>query len=175
MVRQSAAEGGQPATGYALRRLPTLRNKADNSFATKPDISIYSRHPSRETRRILAQAKEIGPVTEQLCQRLFDTQGRVGQRSLWGIVGLAKRYPRRLIEHACTMAMHESTGSYKQIKTLTERLLNDALTGIDAPIQGELALTQDSPLIRSGEDYADLFTLGAQSSAALPPTLEKSS
>ena len=132
-------------------------------------------NPSRETRRILAQAKEIGPVTEQLCQRLFDTQGRLGQRSLWGIVGLAKRYPRRLIEHACTMAMHESTGSYKQIKTLTERLLNDALASIDAPIQGELALTQDSPLIRSGEDYADLFTLGAQSSATLPPTLEKSS
>src|ERR1039457_5672818 len=42
-VRQSAADGGKPATGYALRRFPSIRNKADNSFATKPDISIYSR------------------------------------------------------------------------------------------------------------------------------------
>lgn len=37
----------------------------------------------------------------------------------------------------------------------------------------ELVLTQDDPLIRSAEDYADLFTLGAQRSAALPPPLEK--
>ena len=73
------------------------------------------------------------------------------------------------------MALHEGIGSYKQIKALTERLLNDALADIDAPVQGELALTQDDPLIRSGEDYADLFTLGARNSAALPPTLEQSS
>lgn len=132
-------------------------------------------NPSRETRRILTQAKAIGPAAEQLCQRLFDKDGRVGQRRLWGIVGLAKRYPRRLIDRACAMAMHEGISSYQQIKALTERLLNDALADIDTPVQGELALTQDDPLIRSGEDYADLFTLGAQQSAARPPTLEKSS
>jgi len=132
-------------------------------------------NPSRETARILAQAKEIGPATEQLCQRLFDREGRVAQRSLWGIVGLAKGYPRRIIERACELAMHEGVGSYKQIKALAERLLIDALAGIDAPIQGELVLTQDNPLIRSSQDYADLFALGAQSSATLPPTLEKSS
>lgn len=130
-------------------------------------------NPSRETRRILTQAKDIGPATEQLCQRLFDQEGRVGQRRLWGIVGLAKRYPRRLIDRACAMALHEGIGSYKQIKALAERLLNEALADIDAPLQGELALTQDDPLIRSGEHYADLFTLGAQSSAAWPPLLEK--
>jgi transposase len=132
-------------------------------------------NPSRETRRILTQAKAIGPAAEQLCQRLFDKDGRVGQRRLWGIVGLAKRYPRRLIDRACAMAMHEGISSYQQIKALTERLLNDALTDIDTPVQGELALTQDDPLIRAGEDYADLFTLGAQRSAARPPTLEPSS
>ena len=132
-------------------------------------------NPSRETRRILTQAKEIGPAAEQLCQRLFDKEGRVGQRRLWGIVGLVKRYPRRLIDRACAMALHEGIGGYQQIKALTERLLNEALGDIDAPVQGELALTQDDPLIRSGEDYADLFTLGAQSSATLPLTLDKTS
>ena len=59
-----------------------------------------------------------------------------------------------------------------QIKALTERLLNEALTDIDAPVQGELRLTQEDPLIRSSEDYADLFNLGAQYSAALPPLKE---
>ena len=131
-------------------------------------------NPSRETHRILAQAKAIGPATEQLCQSLFDSEGRVGQRRLWGIVGLARRYPRRLIDQACVMALHAGVRSYKQIQALTERLLKETLAAIDAPVQGELALTQDHPLIRGGDDYADLFTLGAQQSAALPPTLEES-
>jgi transposase len=130
-------------------------------------------NPSRETRRILAQAKAIGPSTEQLCQSLFDSEGRVGQRKLWGIVSLAKRLPRRLIDRACAMAMHDGVRSYKQIKALTERLLAEALAELDAPFQGELALTQDDPLIRAGDDYADLFNLGAQHSAALPSTLKE--
>lgn len=131
-------------------------------------------NPSRETRRILAQAKAIGPATDQLCQSLFDSEGRVGQRKLWGIVGLVKRYPRRLIERACAMAIHDGVRSYKQVKALTERLLAEALIELDTPAQGELTLTQNDPLIRAGEDYADLFNLGAQHSAALPPPLKES-
>ncbi len=80
-------------------------------------------NPSRETRRILAKAKAIGPATDQLCQSLFNSEGRVGQRKLWGIVGLVKRYPRRLIEQACAMALYEGVRSYKQIMAQTERLL----------------------------------------------------
>lgn len=41
----------------------------------------------------------------------------------------------------------------------------EALAAIDhadaAPSQGELALTQEHPLIRSGDDYAELFARGA--------------
>ena len=132
-------------------------------------------NPSRETRRILTQAKAIGPATEQLCQRLFDREGRVGQRRLWGIVGLVRRYPRRLVEQACAMALQDGIGSYKQIQALTERLLSETLAALDAPAQGELDLTQDDPLIRGSHDYADLFTHGAQHSADLPPTTLKES
>ena len=131
-------------------------------------------NPSRETRRILSQAAEIGPATLALCQHWFERDGRVGQRKLWGIVGLAKRYPRRLIDQACAQALRENVGSFKAIKQLTERLLNSALADIDAPVQGELDLTQQHPLIRDGDDYADLFTLGAQTSATFPPTTEPS-
>ena len=130
-------------------------------------------NPSRETRRILAQAADIGPSAARLCQDLFERDGRVGQRRLWGIVGLARKYPRRLVERACAMALREGVQSYLHIKALTERLFSDALAGMDVPIQGELLLTQADPLIRDGEDYADLFTRGAQQSAALPsPTQE---
>lgn len=130
-------------------------------------------NPSRETHRILSQAKAIGPATEQLCQSMFAREGRVGQRRLWGIVSLVRRYPRSLIDQACAMALQDGVTSYKQIHALTERLLADVLASIDAPIQGVLALTQDYPLIRNGDDYADLFTLGALQSAALPPTSEE--
>jgi transposase len=131
-------------------------------------------NPSRETKRILAQAKAIGPATERLCQTLFDAEGRVGQRKLWGIVGLVRRYPRRLVERACETALQEGCRSYRQIHALTQRLLDETLATLDAPLQGELTLTQQHPLIRDGEDYADLFTLGARQSAALSPTQEDS-
>ena len=53
---------------------------------------------------------------------------------------------------------------------LTERLTAEALEHLESPLQNELALTQHHPLIRGGEDYADLFTLGAQQSANLTLT-----
>lgn len=125
-------------------------------------------NPSRETRRILNQAKEIGPAAHQLCEALFAREGRVGQRKLWGIVGLARRNPRRLVNAACERAMHEGVTSYGHIKALIEHLVNEALIALDAPLQAELPLTQSHALIRDGGDYADLFTLGAQQSAQLP-------
>lgn len=132
-------------------------------------------NPSRETRHILKQAKAIGPATLQLCETLFAREGRVGQRKLWGIVGLARRYPRRLIDTAAERAMAEGVYSYRRIQALTEQLLGEALSLIDAPTQIELPLTQSHPLIRAGDDYADLFTLGAQQNAELPFNQEEDS
>lgn len=64
-------------------------------------------NPSRETQRILSQAKAIGESAQQLCQTLFEREGRVGQRKLWGIVGLVRHYPKRLVDSACARAMTE--------------------------------------------------------------------
>jgi hypothetical protein len=61
-------------------------------------------NPSRQTTFLLARAGDIGPQTKTLCQQMFDTEGRVGQRAMWGIVGLAKKYPARLVEQACDHA-----------------------------------------------------------------------
>ena len=131
-------------------------------------------NPSRETRAILRQAQAIGPATHELCETLFKHEGRVGQQKLWGIVGLAKRQPRRLVEQACQMALRDGIYSYKVIRALVERLTAEALALLDTPLQNELPLTQEHPLIRGGEDYADLFTLGAQHSANLSPTPKES-
>ena len=133
-------------------------------------------NPSRETLNILNQARSIGPAAQQLCETLFAVQGRVGQRTLWGIVGLARRNPRRLVERACARAIADGVHSYGHIKSLTERLLAEALASIDAATShaaDRAELTQSHALIRPGDDYAQLFTQAAQRQAALPFTSEE--
>jgi hypothetical protein len=123
-------------------------------------------NPSRETRRILGQARAIGMDAHRLCELLFAVEGRVGQRKLWGIVGLAERYPRRLVDAACARAMADGVHSYRHVKALTEKLVAEALAAIDeapaspanAPQQAELDLTQAHPLIRDADEYGELFS-----------------
>ena len=130
-------------------------------------------NPSRETRTILNRAGTIGPAAQELCQTLFAAEGRVGQRKLWGIVGLADRYPRRLVDAACAQALHEGLYSYRHVKVLTEHLVEQALAQIDAqPLPASAPLTQDHPLIRSADIYAELFTVAAQAQLPLNPDPE---
>jgi len=132
-------------------------------------------NPSRETHRILKQASAIGPAAEQLCQSLFAQEGRVGQRKLWGIVGLARRYPRRLVNSACAAAMEQGIHSYRHIKALTERLLDEALACMEGALEqlDPQRLTQTHRLIGQADAYADLFTRSAQHQAG-PSTNEES-
>ena len=153
-----------------IRDLATQALLRSHARAERPGTVVLPKdervfNPSRETRRILAQAKAIGPDASRLCEMLFAIEGRVGQRKLWGIVGLAERYPRRLIDAACANAITDGLHSYRHVKALTEKLVADALATIDAAPQTELALTQEHPLIRTPDVYADLFARGA----AQPP------
>ncbi|CAN7614982.1 IS21 family transposase [Variovorax paradoxus] len=120
-------------------------------------------NPSRETRYILAQARAIGAQASRLCQMLFAIEGRVGQRKLWGIVNLAKRYPNHFIDAACAGAMEQGVHSYRHVKALTERLVADALAALQAgtPTQSASTLTQQHALIRSADEYGDLFAHAA--------------
>lgn len=119
-------------------------------------------NPSRQTAFLLSAAGDIGPQTKALCQRMFDAQGRVGQRGMWGIVGLAKRYPTRIVEQACGQAMQSHLQSYKQVRKLVERLFEQALEQLDQAPQFALPLTQDHALIRPAAEYGELFSLGAR-------------
>jgi hypothetical protein len=116
-------------------------------------------NPCRETQRILAQAADIGESAKRLCDLLFACEGRVGHRKLWGIVNLVRKHPRGYIDKACANAMSEGIYSYKMVKELTERLVAEALERRATQDVQENPLTQDSPLIRSASEYADLFDL----------------
>ncbi len=125
-------------------------------------------NPSRETRRILAQARAIGPDASRLCELLFAAEGRVGQRKLWGIVSLASRYPRRLIDSACARALNDGVYSYGHVKAITEKLVAQALQALDvAPADANL--TQQHELIRPAEEYAALFARAAAAPDPLHP------
>jgi hypothetical protein len=162
------------------RLLLRTHAKADRPGTVVLPLAERLFNPSRETRQILNQAKDIGPAALQLCETLFTREGRVGQRKLWGIVGLAKRYPRRLINTACQQALDEGVLGYKQIQTLTKQLMEEAVQMMNAPLpsmsvesaQLNLGLDAQSPfiqdhaLIRVGGDYGDLFALASATSNA---------
>lgn len=133
-------------------------------------------NPSRETRHILAQAKAIGADAARLCELLFAfrrprraTQA-VGHRQPGralppppGQQRLRAGPGRRHLRLPARQARHRAAG---------HRGTGGAIDLADAePVQGELALTQDHPLIRSTDDYAELFARGAaQADTGTPNT-----
>ena len=131
-------------------------------------------NPSRQTRYLLSQAEAIGPQTHALCQRLFDTQGRVGQRSMWGVLALADKYPARILEQACAAALAGNVRSSRQLRVIANRLFEQALARLEPAPQGELPLTQEHTLIRPASDYSEFFTHSAHANAAesQPPSEE---
>jgi transposase len=130
-------------------------------------------NPSRQTRYLLSQAQAVGPHTLALCQRLFDTQGRVGQRSMWGVLALAKHYPARILEQACALAVAGNVRSSKQLRVIADRLLEAALARLEQAPQGELLLTQEHALIRPASDYSEFFNHSAAQAAAEHPPAEE--
>ena len=130
-------------------------------------------NPSRQTAFLLAEAKAIGPNVGTLCQRWFEHEGRVGQRNMWGVLSLAKKYPARIVDEACAVAFAGNVRSSKNVRLIADRVFEAALARLEQPAQAELPLTQDHPLIRTGDEYAALFNLGARHSAEQPHPTEE--
>ncbi len=135
-------------------------------------------NPSRETRQILRQAGQIGQHASRLCALMFAAEGRVGQRKLWGIVGLTKRYPASCVDSACAQALEQGVYSYKRVQALSEGLFVSAMasmteatnTGSAALADGaglDAHLAQQHNLIRQADEYADLFTHAAMAASAV--------
>jgi transposase len=155
-------------TGTLLRSHPKAQRPG--TVVLPPDERVFN--PSRETRLILRQAGQIGEHAARLCQLLFAIEGRVGQRKLWGIVGLVRRYPAHCVNTACAQALEQGIYSYKRVQTLTESLFADALEAIEAHAGGDpvaptpATLTQQHGLIRDAHEYGDLFAHAAASATA---------
>lgn len=155
-------------TGTMLRSHP--KAERPGTVVLPQDERVFN--PSRETRLILRQAGQIGEHAARLCQLLFAIEGRVGQRKLWGIVGLVRRYPAHCVNAACAQALEQGIYSFKRVQALTEALFADALEAIEAHAGGDPVapttgvLTQQHGLIRDAQEYGDLFAHAAATATA---------
>lgn len=152
----------EPSTGALLRTHP---------LAERPGTVVLPQserifNPSRETRHILRQAAEIGEHAARLCQLMFAIEGRVGQRKLWGLVSLVRRYPAHCVNAACAQALEQGVYSYKRVQLLTEELFAQAVKAVE---QGQApstaTLTQQHELIRDPDEYGELFAAAAGAQA----------
>ncbi len=156
-------------TGELLRT--HTRAERPGTVVLPQDERVFN--PSRETRLILRQAGEIGEHAARLCQLLFAIEGRVGQRKLWGIVGLVRRYPAHCVNAACAQALEQGIYSYKRVLALSEAFFADAINAIESQASGApghalttAGLTQQHELIRDADEYGDLFAHAAATATA---------
>jgi transposase len=143
-----------------IRRHPRATRKGEVKLPDQERVF----NPSRQTKFLLKQAEAVGPKTLELCTELFEKRGREGQKSMWGVVGLARnsRYPKRLIEQACGLALEQGVRSSKSIRQMVESLLDEALARLNADAGDGagapgIALTQAHELIRPTDEYAEHF------------------
>jgi transposase len=113
-------------------------------------------NPSRQTEYLLARARELGPHTHALCQKLFAQRGREGQKTMWGLVALVPRWPAALIEQAVELAVGRGHESLRAVRAILEERLECALEVLESPDTAN-PLTQQHELIRSPAQYADFF------------------
>jgi transposase len=130
-----------------IRRHP--KSKRAGSLMMEPGDRIFN--PSRQTDRLLSQAEAIGPHTFSLCEKWFNEEGRSGQRRMYGLVNLVRHYPACYIEKAAELAKDNGLRSSKALRRIVESMAAEAE---EKKAEQSAKLTQNHPLIRSGEDYA---------------------
>ncbi len=136
-----------PVRMEVIRRHP--KSRWAGSLMMKPEDRIFN--PSRETDRLLAQAERIGPHTFRLCEKWFNEEGRSGQRRMYGLVNLVRHYPAGYVEKAAELADRNGLRSSKALRRIVESMAAEAE---QRKAEESEQITQNHPLIRSGEDYA---------------------
>lgn len=135
------------ADGQVLRRHEKSLRKG--AFVIAGADRLFN--PSRETARLLARAARIGPCTAALARELFARMGRPGQRAIYGLANLPRRFARADIEAACARLLQAQCVSYAAVRRALERK-QALLTPVAAPV-----LTQSGPAIRAITEYQSFW------------------
>jgi transposase len=147
--------------GELLRRHEKSARKGEYKLSEEDRIF----NPSRETARLIGKVAKIGPHSAQLAREIFARLGRPGEKAIYGVANLTRRYPRADIEHACEQVLSLSRPSYQALKRILERTVNRAAT-----VAAAASLQQSGSHIRSIEEYQAFWDFHTQSSATDPST-----
>jgi transposase len=139
------------AEGRVLRRHAKSQRKG--AFVIESSDRIFN--PSRESARLLAKVEKIGPRTGALAREIFARLGRPGQRAIYGLANLTRRYARADIEAVCARALEARVASYAAVRRALER--HAATAPATEPV-----LTQSSPDIRTLTEYQSFWETHAQ-------------
>jgi hypothetical protein len=95
---------------------------------------------------LLRKASLIGPQTDLWAQAMLKARGIQGVRPLVGLLNLAHRYPRDLIEDACEIALSYDAFRLRTIRKLIKR---------GGSKQEPLQFIDEHPIIRQMSDYGE--------------------
>jgi transposase len=135
--------------GLLLRRHLKLTRKG--SYQIRDDERLFN--PSRETTRLIERAEKIGMQTAEFCRELFKERGRMGQKVIYGIVNLSRRFKSEQIEQACHLALTKRILSYQAIKRMVERSAQEEVRPM---------LKQSDELIRPLTEYQTFWEMNSQ-------------
>jgi transposase len=136
------------AAGQMLRRHP--RSTTPGHFKIQPSDRIFN--PSRETMRLLGRVAKLGPNSLQLGRDIFLRLGRPGQKALYGLSNLPRRYAKEDIENAAKRVLTLSQPSYHALKRVLEHHAAETERRATMP-----DLQQTGPHIRDIEEYHAFF------------------
>jgi transposase len=138
--------------GLVVRRHPKATRQGHYEI---PEADrIYN--PSRETARLLAKARKLGPHSGELATKMFETLGRTGQKAIYGLTNLARHYAVSDIEAACARVLRSHSLSYQTVKDILERQAQNTAPAVTA-------VTQADPAIRPIDDYQRFWDEYSQS------------
>ena len=140
------------AAGQVLRRHEKAARKG--AFVIEGADRLFN--PSRETARLLAQGRTIGPHTAALARELFARLGAPasGRSTAWRTC--PRTYPRADIEAVCARLLAAQCFSYAAVKRALERHAASPRDAHPAP------LTQSGPDIRAITEYQSFWETHSQ-------------
>ena len=97
-------------------------------YTTNPEHmpSAHREYLDWDPPRLILRAKEIGASTSELIDRILSSKlhPEQGYRPCLGIVRLAKRFSEERLEKACRRALNHSVFSYRGVKAILEKGLD---------------------------------------------------
>ncbi len=136
------------SAGQLLRR--HTRSFTPGHFEMAESDRIFN--PSRETVRLLGRVAKLGPNSLQLGREIFLRLGRPGQKALYGLSNLPRRYAKQDIENAAKHVLGLTQPTYHALKRVLEHRAAETEHRAIMP-----ELQQVGPHIRDIEEYHAFF------------------